>query len=85
MTNNTNTSCIVGYLYTETTITIQYINGTMYHYEVSQALSKENLDQMIRLVGQGESLSSFFNSNPEIKPSEIVDKVLDVHCFKNRR
>ena len=69
-------SGITGYVYTATSITIKYSNGNTYRYDVSKALSKENLKAMIRLAETGAGLNSYINKNRDIRKYGYVDNTL---------
>ena len=61
-----NKSGIVGYVHTNTSITIKYVNGSMYRYDLSKSLSKEQLTDMVALAQKGAGLNTYLNKNPEI-------------------
>ena len=60
------TSGIVGYVHTNTSITIKFINGNAYRYDLSAVLDKTKLNEMIKLAKIGSGLNSFLNKNHEI-------------------
>lgn len=75
------TSGIVGFVYTNTSITIKYANDNVYRYDLSEALSKEQLQQMITLAKTGSGLNSFLNKNPQIKKYGYLDTTLKAASF----
>lgn len=79
--NNTNTSGITAYLYTKTSLTIQYSNGTIYRYDLSNVLTKDKLDYMIKLAKNGKGLNSYLNANPDIKKYGYIDETLSQRSF----
>ncbi len=74
-------SGIVGYVNTATSITIKYVNDSVYRYDLSKALSKDQLDEMIALAQKGEGLNSYLNKNPEIKKYGYLDDTLKASSF----
>ena len=70
------TSGIVGYVYTNTSITIKFTNGNAYRYDLSAVLDKTKLNEMIKLAKQGSGLNSFLNKNPEIRKYGYLDNTL---------
>lgn len=70
-------SGILGFVYTKTSISLKFHSGDVYRYDLSQALSKENLQQMIVLAKAGKGLNSFLNNHPEIKKSGYIDTTLN--------
>ena len=71
------TSGIVGYVYTNTSITIKFTNGNAYRYDLSAVLDKTKLNEMIKLAKQGSGLNSFLNKNPEIRKYGYLDNTLN--------
>lgn len=82
MTTSTQ-SGISAYVHTNTSITIQYTNGSVYRYDVSEVLSKTQLKEMIALAKQGKGLNSFLNRNPQIKKYGYIDTTLNKSSFKS--
>lgn len=74
-------SGITGYVYTATSITIKYTDGNTYRYDVSKALSKEELTQMIRLAESGSGLNSYINTHRKIRKYGYVDDTLPNGSF----
>lgn len=69
-------SGIVGYVYTNTSITIKFTNGNAYRYDLSAVLDKTKLNEMIKLAKSGSGLNSFLNKNPEIRKYGYLDNTL---------
>lgn len=76
-------SGIVGYVNTATSITIKYVNDSVYRYDLSKALNKEQLEDMIALAEKGEGLNSYLNSHPEIKKYGYLDDTLKASSFSS--
>ena len=70
------TSGIVGYVHTNTSITIKFVNGNAYRYDLSAVLDKTKLNEMIKLAKSGSGLNSFLNKNPEIRKYGYLDNTL---------
>ena len=70
------TSGIVGYVHTNTSITIKFTNGNAYRYDLSAVLDKTKLNEMIKLAKSGSGLNSFLNKNPEIRKYGYLDNTL---------
>lgn len=70
------TSGITGYVYTKTSITIKFHNGDAYRYDLSDTLSKIQLDEMIALAKSKSGLNSYLNKNPRIKKYGYIDNTL---------
>ena len=70
------TSGIVGYVHTQTSITIKFVNGNAYRYDLSAVLDKTKLNEMIKLAKSGSGLNSFLNKNPEIRKYGYLDNTL---------
>ena len=79
-TNTTQTnkapSGIIGYVHTQTSITIKFANGNAYRYDLSTVLDKTKLNEMIKLAKSGSGLNSFLNKNPEIRKYGYLDNTL---------
>lgn len=69
-------SGIIGYVYTQTSITIKFDNGNAYRYDLSAVLDKTKLNEMIMLAKSGSGLNSFLNNNPEIRKYGYLDNTL---------
>ena len=76
-----NKSGIVGYVRTNTSITIKYVNGSMYRYDLSKSLSKEQLTDMVALAQKGAGLNTYLNKHPEIKKYAYLDDTLKSSSF----
>ena len=76
-----NKSGIVGYVHTNTSITIKYVNGDVYRYDLSKSLSKTELNEMINLAQKGSGLNTYINKHPEIKKYGYIDDTLKVSSF----
>ena len=66
-------SGIVGYLHTQTSLTVKFSNGNAYRYDLSRVLDKSKLNEMIKLAQAGSGLNGFLNKNPEIRKSGYLD------------
>lgn len=78
MTENTSSpSGIKGYVYTKTSISIKYANNTVYRYDLSEVLSSDQLNKMIKLAKAGKGLNTYLNANPNIKKYGYLDTVLN--------
>ena len=75
-------SGIVGYVYTNTSITIKFANGNVYRYDVSEVLDKKTLAEMIKLSKAGAGLNSFLNKHPQIRKYGYLDTTLGKGSFK---
>ena len=75
-------SGIVGYVYTNTSITIKFANGNVYRYDVSEALDKKTLAEMIKLAKAGAGLNSFLNKHPQVRKYGYLDTTLGKGSFK---
>lgn len=75
-------SGIKGYVHTKTSMTIQFVNGDTYRYDVSKALSQAQLAQMVKLAEKGSGLNSFLNANPDIKRYGFLDNTLRNASYK---
>lgn len=75
-------SGIVGYVYTNTSITIKFANGNVYRYDVSEVLDKKTLAEMIKLAKAGAGLNSFLNKHPQIRKYGYLDTTLGKGSFK---
>lgn len=69
-------SGIIGYVYTQTSITIKFDNGNAYRYDLSAVLDKTKLNEMIKLAKSGSGLNSFLNNNPDIRKYGYMDNTL---------
>lgn len=69
-------SGIIAYVYTNTSITLKYVNGDTYRYDVSKAFNKENLTTMINLAKSGSGLNRYLNNHPQIKKYGYLDSTL---------
>lgn len=76
MTTNKAKSGIIGYVHTETSITIKFSNGKAYRYDLSAVLTKDKLNEMIKLAQSGSGLNSFLNNNPDIRKYGYMDNTL---------
>ncbi len=75
-------SGIVGYVYTNTSITIKFANGNVYRYDVSEVLDKKTLAEMIKLAKAGAGLNSFLNKHPQVRKYGYLDTTLGKGSFK---
>lgn len=75
-------SGIKGYVFNKTSITLQFVNGSTYRYDLSKSLSKDKLEQMIKLAEKGSGLNSFLNANPQIKRYGFLDDTLKNASYK---
>ena len=75
-------SGIVGYVYTNTSITIKFANGNVYRYDVSEVLDKKTLAEMIKLAKSGAGLNSFLNKHPQVRKYGYLDTTLGKGSFK---
>ena len=75
-------SGIVGYVYTNTSITIKFANGNVYRYDVSEVLDKKTLAEMIKLAKAGAGLNSFLNKQPQVRKYGYLDTTLGKGSFK---
>lgn len=75
-------SGIVGYVYTNTSITIKFANGNVYRYDVSEVLDKKTLAEMIKLAKAGAGLNSFLNKHPQVRKYGYLDTTLSKGSFK---
>lgn len=80
-TPNTNTSGIVGYVHTKTSMTIKYASGSTYRYDLSRAFKADQLNEMIKLAEAGAGLNSYLNANPDIKKYGYIDETLRNQSF----
>lgn len=78
----TTKSGIVGYVYTNTSITIKFANGNAYRYDVSEVLDKKTLAEMIKLAKAGAGLNSFLNKHPQIRKYGYLDTTLGKGSYK---
>ena len=69
-------SGIIGYVNTQTSITLKFANGNAYRYDLSAVLGKTKLNEMIKLAKNGSGLNSFLNKNPEIRKYGYLDNTL---------
>lgn len=81
MTNQVR-SGILGFVYTKTSLSIKFTNGDVYRYDLSEALDKTVLKQMILLARSGKGLNGFLNSKPQIKRSGFLDTTLNSSSFR---
>ena len=75
-------SGIKGYVYTKTSITLLFANNSMYRYDLSKALNKQQLTEMVKLAEKGSGLNSYLNSNPDVKRYGFLDDTLSKGSFK---
>ena len=75
-------SGIVGYVYTNTSMTIKFANGNVYRYDVSEVLDKKTLAEMIKLAKAGAGLNSFLNKHPQVRKYGYLDTTLGKGSFK---
>ena len=75
-------SGIIGYVYTNTSITIKFANGNVYRYDVSEVLDKKTLAEMIKLAKAGAGLNSFLNKHPQVRKYGYLDTTLGKGSFK---
>lgn len=75
-------SGIVGYVYTNTSITIKFANGNVYRYDVSEVLDKKTLAEMIKLAKAGAGLNSFLNKHTQVRKYGYLDTTLGKGSFK---
>lgn len=80
--NNMSYSGIKGYVNTKTSMTIQFVNGDTYRYDLSDSLNKDQLNQMIKLAEKGSGLNAFLNANPQIKRYGFLDNTLRNASYK---
>ena len=78
MTTNTikASSGIIGYVHTQTSITIKFANGNAYRFDLSTVLDKTKLNEMIKLAKSGSGLNSFLFKKPEIRKYGYIDNTL---------
>lgn len=76
-----NKSGIVGYVHTATSITIKFANDSVYRYDISKSLSKEQLSDMVALAQKGAGLNSYLNKHAEIKKYGYLDDTLKASSF----
>lgn len=69
-------SGIAGYVYTKTSITVKFKNGNVYRYDLSKAVDKTKLEQMITLAKSGKGLNTFINKHPEVRKYCYLDNTL---------
>ena len=74
-------SGIIGYVYTQTSITIKFDNGNAYRYDLSESLEKGQLETMIALAKAGKGLNGYLNANPLIKKYGYIDTTLKNGSF----
>lgn len=70
-------SGIVGYVHTKTSITIKFANNDAYRYDLSNALDKDKLSEMVKLAKQGKGLNSYLNKHPQIRKAGYIDTTLN--------
>lgn len=75
-------SGISGYVYTAKSITIKFNSGNAYRYDVSEALTKAKLNEMIKLAKSGSGLNSFISKNKEIAKYAYIDNTLPKSSYK---
>lgn len=80
--NNMSRSGIKGYVNTKTSMTIQFVNGDTYRYDLSDSLNKDQLSQMVKLAEKGSGLNAFLNANPQIKRYGFLDNTLRNASYK---
>lgn len=75
-------SGIIAFLYTKTSITIEFQNKSKYRYDLSKVLTKQNLNEMIELAESGSGLTRYINNHPDIKKYGYLDSMLDSKSFR---
>ena len=70
-------SGIVGYVHTKTSITIKFSNNDAYRYDLSNALDKDKLNEMVKLAKQGKGLNSYLNKHSQIRKAGYIDTTLN--------
>lgn len=74
---STTKSGIVGFVHTKTSITVKFSNNDAYRYDLSKALDKDKLQEMIKLAEKGSGLNSYLNKHPQIRKSGYIDATLN--------
>ena len=75
-------SGIKGYVHTKTSITLLFANNSMYRYDLSKALNKQQLTEMVKLAKKGSGLNGYLNSNPDVRRYGFLDGTLSKGSFK---
>ena len=78
----TSKSGIIGYVYTKSSITIKFASGDAYRYDVSEVLTKKELEEMVKLAKTGSGLNSFLNKHPQVRKYGYLDTTLGKGSFK---
>lgn len=78
----TTKSGIIGYVYTKSSITIKFASGDAYRYDVSEVLSKKELEEMVKLAKAGSGLNAFLNKRPQVRKYGYLDTTLGKGSFK---
>ena len=79
----TSKSGIIGYVYTKSSITIKFTSGDAYRYDVSEVLTKKELEEMDKLAKAGSGLNSFLNKHPQVRKYGYLDTTLGKGSFKS--